>query len=680
MEVQSTPQSHVPKPSIFALIIGINSYPEFKRLKGAVKDAKSMTEYLLNDLKVPSDNIIQLYDEQATRDAIISGFLQIKDNLNIREEDAVIIFYAGHGSEIDAPVGWETGGAKIQAIVPWDANTSDSSGGKVKVIPDRTVATLLNDIATARGDNITVILDCCHASSGTRAANPTEAALARSIDQAELPPLPANIDFAIVDYGDEEDGSDGEARASVIPVGFGRRELRSHVLLAACGAREFAWEPHGRGEFTFRLLEVLRGNDISSLTYSGLMGIFPPLQTEREQNPQCEGFNTNRILFSTLEGASSAYIRTELINKRVILKAGDAQGICAGDIFEIYTSPILDPDSLSAVAKLEVGPNVGPYHSIFINPNGLLPDVPQRAWALQTHSMSKILVHCSSALERALERDPLWREKVLSSDTDCRIRLVEPLKAQISIGLDGVQGGVWFDTHNPIVAGNGMKRLPYTVPLQADRVIAVLHAAATWNWHLARENKVHRLRDKVRMEFFRVKPRPGHYNPDGQTQTEKVGNNLNHNEPIHIVGDRYLYYGINIINDTDFDLYPYLFYFDASTFAIESKYLGPISGAGTADAPLRAHERLALGHGDGGMNPFAYHVGQNQELDIGIMKLFVTDSSVRFGSIEQKDNVFEKIPRKITRGPAPSIPRYWDASSIVLVQHKPNPGPKYSLS
>lgn len=126
----------------------------FQRLNGAVKDAKSMTEYLLNDLKVPNDHIIQIYDQQATRDAIVAGFIELRDNQDIQEQDAIIIFYAGHGSEIDAPDGWETNGAKIQAIVPWDVNTLDSDGRTIEVIPDRTVATLLNDIARLRGDNI----------------------------------------------------------------------------------------------------------------------------------------------------------------------------------------------------------------------------------------------------------------------------------------------------------------------------------------------------------------------------------------------------------------------------------------------------------------------------------------------------------------------------------------------
>lgn len=120
-----------------------------------------------------------------------------------------------------------------------------------------------------------MILDCCHASSGTRIHNfaHTETSIARSIDKEELSPLSPDVDSSIVNYGNKD------ARASVIPEGFGRRELRSHVLLAACGARELAWESHGQGEFTHMLLEILRANDITSLTYSGLMHNFPPLPT-----------------------------------------------------------------------------------------------------------------------------------------------------------------------------------------------------------------------------------------------------------------------------------------------------------------------------------------------------------------------------------------------------------------
>lgn len=280
----------------------------------------------------------------------------------------------------------------------------------------------------------------------------------------------------------------------------------------------------------------------------------------------------SRILFSVLEGTSSAYIRAEVINQRVILKAGAAQGIRPGDVFEIYTSPTLNSDSSSAIATLEIDLDVRPYQATFITPNGLSQEIPGRAWALQVHNMSELLVYCSPSLEQVLKNDPAWREKVLSPEADGKIRLVERSEdAQISIDWDGM-GNVQFQTHNATVAGNGMTHLPHTVPAQGVRVLGVLDAAAMWNWHLDRENLHHPWKKHLHVEFFRVKPRPGYYNPNGIVMTEKMGENLNGNGPIHLVGDKTLHYGMNIINRSGYDLYPYLFYFDASAFTI-SKYM-----------------------------------------------------------------------------------------------------------
>lgn len=93
--------------------------------------------------------------------------------------------------------------------------------------------------------------------------------------------------------------------------------------------------------------------------------------------------------------------------------------------------------------------------------------------------------------------------------------------------------------------------------------------------------------------------------------------------------------------------------------------------SGQHDAPLPPGGTLALGHGPGGTVPFAYHVGKTQEIDVGILKLFVTDAPVAFGCIEQKDSPFEK-PRKAGLDPYVPMKGHWDTFSIVLVQSRPN--------
>jgi hypothetical protein len=73
-------------------------------------------------------------------------------NLKIKRGDPILIFFAGHGAETDAPVGWEAGGPKIQMILP--QNYSADAGQEVHGIPDRVVGALLNELAREKDNNI----------------------------------------------------------------------------------------------------------------------------------------------------------------------------------------------------------------------------------------------------------------------------------------------------------------------------------------------------------------------------------------------------------------------------------------------------------------------------------------------------------------------------------------------
>lgn len=144
------------RPSLYALTIGINKYAINKNnLLGCVNDADSVEEFLKNNLKVPDEQIISLRDEKATRAAIIKAFLQLRDDPRIKKDDSILIFYAGHGSEVAPPDGWEAGGAgsQIQALVPHDYNTSDPRNS-IHLIPDRTIGALINSISREKGNNI----------------------------------------------------------------------------------------------------------------------------------------------------------------------------------------------------------------------------------------------------------------------------------------------------------------------------------------------------------------------------------------------------------------------------------------------------------------------------------------------------------------------------------------------
>lgn len=140
---------------VFALIIGINNYASSKinNLDGALSDAQAVQNFLMEDLEVPASQITFLGDAAATRQNILQAFQGLASNPKIQNGDTIIIYYAGHGAESDAPDGWHAGGVKVQMIVPHDS-FEQRDGATVQAIPDRTMATLLQKIAKEKGDNI----------------------------------------------------------------------------------------------------------------------------------------------------------------------------------------------------------------------------------------------------------------------------------------------------------------------------------------------------------------------------------------------------------------------------------------------------------------------------------------------------------------------------------------------
>ena len=107
---------------MFALIIGINAYnPEdLNPSDGCIKDTTDVRDYLLQDLQVPDSHTRFLTNENAKRADIIKAFLEIQTDKRIKTNDPILIFFAGHGDETDAPTGWPSGDVsdQMQMIIP----------------------------------------------------------------------------------------------------------------------------------------------------------------------------------------------------------------------------------------------------------------------------------------------------------------------------------------------------------------------------------------------------------------------------------------------------------------------------------------------------------------------------------------------------------------------------------
>lgn len=141
--------------NLYALIICVNEYNsnQFPRLNSAIQDGLRFEKYLVDRLTVPKSQIRTLVGSAASRNNIIQSLQSFQEDGRIQRGDAIVIFYAGHGNEIQAPPSWPSNVRHcVQSIVPQDY--CSTRGLEVPCIPDRTFGALLKAIAVKKGNNI----------------------------------------------------------------------------------------------------------------------------------------------------------------------------------------------------------------------------------------------------------------------------------------------------------------------------------------------------------------------------------------------------------------------------------------------------------------------------------------------------------------------------------------------
>lgn len=188
---------------------------------------------------------------------------------------------------------------------------------------------------------------------GSGSTSPTLAP--RSLPNDLWRPPPSEDDWNT--YRDHFEAATARNAKMVVPSGFSYSGLRSHVLLAACQPDELAHEhrplsaPSGgqtsRGLFTLHLLHCLRlaVKETNMLTYAdlvrGLYGHELPDGRDsnpgplRKQRPHCEGANQNRLLFTTtlFPHSDTFPLNYDSLKGRLYVEAGTLYGVRVGAEF-----------------------------------------------------------------------------------------------------------------------------------------------------------------------------------------------------------------------------------------------------------------------------------------------------------------------------------------------------------
>jgi uncharacterized caspase-like protein len=116
----------------WALIIGINDYRVASPLGYAKQDAESFAGILKSAFDFPQDGVTVLLDGDATREHILSSFLQLTKSA-ISPDDRVAVFFAGHGctrtgkrGEVGFLVPVDGDHNELSTLIRWDELTRNT--------------------------------------------------------------------------------------------------------------------------------------------------------------------------------------------------------------------------------------------------------------------------------------------------------------------------------------------------------------------------------------------------------------------------------------------------------------------------------------------------------------------------------------------------------------------------
>lgn len=147
-----------------ALLIGINRYLiPGADLRGCVNDVKNIRATLIKYFAFRSNDIKVLTDLGATKKAMQSGIQALVNSG--KTGDVLYLHYSGHGSNVPDRNGDEAD-HRDEILCPSDLDWKDP-------LTDDWLRTAFNKLKSRV--NLTVVMDCCHSGTNTRAILPPDA-------------------------------------------------------------------------------------------------------------------------------------------------------------------------------------------------------------------------------------------------------------------------------------------------------------------------------------------------------------------------------------------------------------------------------------------------------------------------------------------------------------------------
>ena len=175
-----------------ALLIGINKYQiAGADLRGCVNDVNDLSAALIEFCGFKKGDITVLIDDKATKKAMQAGIKAlVRDS---KKGDVALMHYSGHGSNVPDDNGDEADG-RDEILCPNNLDWNDP-------FRDDWLRTTFDGIRA--GVSFTVIMDCCHSGTNTRALLPPDAPIDRAVPAESMGPERGRIETESAEEGHE---------------------------------------------------------------------------------------------------------------------------------------------------------------------------------------------------------------------------------------------------------------------------------------------------------------------------------------------------------------------------------------------------------------------------------------------------------------------------------------------
>ena len=319
-------------PTHWAFVVGISDYIHFDDveggdLPGAEHDARTVRDVLVTRFGFPAENIRMVLNRDATRSAMqdgITGWLAS----SARPGDNVVVFFAGHGSQMWDESGDEDDGLD-ETLAPADVAPASTEFD----ISDDTFGEWLAALPTT---NVVVVLDNCNSGTGTRDVTPFSRSrqLGRDINTVTKP---AAVSRRALPGQTDKTGFDaGAARVLELAAAQPYQAAVDAYFPATDGADAF----HGGAFTTFLVRQLWRAP--AKATYEQVFaGVSEALKRNRfQQEPLLSevGMKSSPLFF--IEGGDLTDVADASLPIRAVangvaeLGGGVTLGITSGSVFE----------------------------------------------------------------------------------------------------------------------------------------------------------------------------------------------------------------------------------------------------------------------------------------------------------------------------------------------------------